>query len=57
MRGTWRTEGAEVEVVWGEDPISDKVGVDRRHRQARIPATVAPAPYHEYARTVSRSNR
>ncbi|MFT4212905.1 MAG: aminomethyl transferase family protein [Microbacterium sp.] len=49
-------DGAEVEVVWGEDPISSKPQVDAAHRQVRIRATVAPAPYHEYARTVYRQN-
>jgi glycine cleavage system aminomethyltransferase T len=49
-------DGTEVEVVWGEDPISTKDSVDAQHRQMRIRATVAPAPYHDYARTVYRSN-
>jgi len=49
-------EGAEVEVVWGEDPISAKPQVDARHRQVRIRATVVPSPYHEYARTAYRAN-
>jgi len=49
-------EGEEVEVVWGEDPISQKDAVDAGHRQVRIRATVAPAPYHDYARTVYRAN-
>ncbi|WJL94398.1 aminomethyl transferase family protein [Microbacterium sp. ET2] len=49
-------EGAEVEVLWGEEPISRKHSVDRQHRQVRIRATVAPAPFHEYARTVYRAN-
>jgi len=49
-------DGAEVEVVWGENPISHKPQVDREHRQVRIRATVAPAPYHEYARTVYRAD-
>jgi len=44
-------EGAVVEVVWGENPISRKDSVDRDHRQVRIRATVAPAPYHDYARS------
>jgi hypothetical protein len=30
--------------------------VDRNHRQVKIRATVAPAPYHDYARTVYRAN-
>lgn len=49
-------DGAEVEVVWGEDPVSQKAAVDARHRQMRIRATVAPAPYHEFARTVYRAD-
>jgi hypothetical protein len=49
-------DGEEVEVVWGEDPISKKDSVDAHHRQVRIRATVAPAPYHEWARTVYRAN-
>jgi len=49
-------EGAVVEVVWGEDPVSHKPQVDRVHRQVKIRATVAPAPYHDYARTVYRAN-
>ncbi|ASN51319.1 aminomethyltransferase family protein [Sinomonas sp. R1AF57] len=48
-------DGAEVEVVWGEDPVSRKAAVDADHRQVRIRATVAPAPYHEFARTVYRA--
>jgi glycine cleavage system aminomethyltransferase T len=44
-------EGAVVEVVWGENPISRKDSVDQDHRQVRIRATVAPAPYHDYARS------
>ncbi|HWL59458.1 MAG TPA: aminomethyl transferase family protein [Microbacteriaceae bacterium] len=49
-------DGEEVEVVWGEDPISQKAAVDQQHRQVRIRATVAPAPYHEWARTTYRQN-
>jgi vanillate/3-O-methylgallate O-demethylase len=49
-------DGAEVEVVWGEEPISKKPQVDQRHRQVRIRATVAPAPFHDFARTVYRAN-
>jgi glycine cleavage system aminomethyltransferase T len=49
-------EGTVVEVVWGEDPISRKPQVDQQHRQVKIRATVAPAPYHEYARSVYRAN-
>lgn len=49
-------DGTEVEVVWGEDPISTKPQVDASHRQMIIRATVAPAPYHDYARTVYRAD-
>lgn len=49
-------DGTEVEVVWGEAPISRKPQVDANHRQMSIRATVAPAPYHEFARTVYRSD-
>jgi glycine cleavage system aminomethyltransferase T len=49
-------EGSVVEVVWGENPISAKPQVDRNHRQVKIRATVAPAPYHDYARSVYRAN-
>lgn len=49
-------DGEEVEVVWGEDPVSRKPQVDQGHRQVRIRATVAPAPYQEYARTRYRAN-
>jgi glycine cleavage system aminomethyltransferase T len=49
-------DGEVVEVVWGEDPISQKAQSDARHRQVRIKATVAPAPFHEWARTVYRAD-
>lgn len=49
-------DGSVVEVVWGENPISHKPQVDASHRQVRIRATVAPAPYHDYARSVYRAN-
>jgi glycine cleavage system aminomethyltransferase T len=49
-------DGAEVEVIWGENPISTKPQVDANHRQMTIRATVAPAPYHDYARTVYRAD-
>jgi vanillate/3-O-methylgallate O-demethylase len=49
-------DGAEVAIIWGEDPISTKPQVDANHRQMTIRATVAPAPYHEYARTVYRTD-
>jgi len=50
-------DGAEVQVIWGEDPISTKPQVDANHRQMTIRATVAPAPYQEYARTVYRADK
>ncbi|WP_221583284.1 aminomethyl transferase family protein [Microbacterium sp. G2-8] len=46
-------EGTRVEVMWGENPPSAKANVEA-HEQTRIRATVAPAPYHEYARTTYR---
>ena len=46
-------DGAAVEVIWGEDPVSRKSNVEP-HQQVRIRATVAPAPYHQYARTTYR---
>ena len=36
--------GAEVKVLWGEEPNSAKPGVER-HRQIEVRATVAPAPF------------
>ena len=42
--------------MWGVDPISKKDSVEAAHRQVRIRATVAPAPYHDFARTVYRQN-
>lgn len=47
-------DGEAVEVVWGENPVSTKPQTDQGHRQVRIRATVAPAPYQEYARTAYR---
>ncbi|UOR01826.1 aminomethyl transferase family protein [Leucobacter allii] len=41
--------GTEVEVVWGEEPNTAKPAVER-HRQLRVRATVAPAPYSRFAR-------
>lgn len=49
-------DGTEVVVIWGEDPISAKSSVDAAHRQVEIRVTVAPAPYHDYARTVYRAD-
>jgi len=48
-------DGDTVEVIWGEDPVSRKAAVDAHHRQVKIRATVAPAPYHEWARTTYRN--
>ncbi|MFD7708507.1 aminomethyl transferase family protein [Streptomyces sp. NPDC059785] len=45
--------GTEVTVVWGESPNSGKPGVEK-HRQVRIRATVAPAPYVQFARSTYR---
>jgi glycine cleavage system aminomethyltransferase T len=42
--------GTEVTVVWGEDPNTRKPQVEP-HRQLSVRATVAPAPYYEYARS------
>jgi vanillate/3-O-methylgallate O-demethylase len=36
--------GAEVTVLWGEEPNTGKPGVER-HRQVAVRATVAPAPF------------
>jgi len=49
-------DGEVVDVLWGEDPISQKHQSDANHRQVRIRATVAPAPFHEWARTVYRAD-
>jgi hypothetical protein len=49
-------DGTEVDVIWGEKPVSSKPQVDAVHRQMTIRATVAPAPYHDYARTVYRAD-
>ncbi len=49
-------EGTVVDIVWGEDPISRKPQVDAVHRQVHIRATVAPAPYHDFARSVYRQD-
>ncbi|WP_324643556.1 aminomethyl transferase family protein [Pseudarthrobacter sp. LT1] len=42
-------DGAEVTVLWGEEPNSAKLQVEP-HRQVPIRATVAPAPFVQYAR-------
>jgi glycine cleavage system aminomethyltransferase T len=41
--------GTEVTVVWGEHPVSAKPAVEE-HRQVEIRATVAPAPFVDFAR-------
>lgn len=41
--------GTQVEVVWGEDPATGKPAAER-HRQVRVRATVAEAPYSRFAR-------
>ena len=46
-------EGTEVTVLWGEYPVSAKAGVEP-HTQIAIRATVAPSPYHQYAREAYR---
>jgi vanillate/3-O-methylgallate O-demethylase len=43
------TTGAEVTVLWGEEPNSAKLQVEP-HRQVAVRATVAPAPLVQYAR-------
>jgi glycine cleavage system aminomethyltransferase T len=43
-------KGTEVVVLWGEEPNSSKPQVER-HRQVRIRAKVAPAPFAELARS------
>ncbi|WP_125130487.1 aminomethyltransferase family protein [Microbacterium sp. 10M-3C3] len=50
-------DGTEVQIVWGEEPVTRKASVDAVHRQVPIRATVAPAPFHDFARTVYRSDR
>jgi vanillate/3-O-methylgallate O-demethylase len=47
--------GTEVTVVWGENPNSAKPAVEP-HVQVEIRATVAPAPYVDFARRDYRSN-
>jgi glycine cleavage system aminomethyltransferase T len=47
--------GTEVVVIWGEGPNTRKPQVEL-HRQLSIRATVAPAPYYEYARTGYRAS-
>jgi len=41
--------GDEVTVLWGEDPNSAKLQVEP-HRQVPMRATVAPAPFVQFAR-------
>ncbi|MFS0735048.1 aminomethyl transferase family protein [Microbacterium sp. 1P10UB] len=47
--------GTELELVWGEDPITAKPAVEE-HRQARVRVTVQPAPYSSFARDNYRKN-
>jgi len=47
--------GTEVTVIWGEEPNSAK-GTVEPHRQVEIRASVAPAPFHEYARAGYRAD-
>lgn len=47
--------GTEVELLWGEDPVSTKPAVEE-HRQVTIRAIVAPAPYAPFAREGYRSD-
>jgi glycine cleavage system aminomethyltransferase T len=46
--------GSQVTVVWGEDPNSSKPQVEA-HVQTEVRATVAPAPYVQFARGAYRS--
>jgi glycine cleavage system aminomethyltransferase T len=46
--------GTDVAVVWGESPLSKKPQVEP-HEQTEVKASVAPAPYGAYARTVYRT--
>ena len=46
--------GTEVVVLWGEEPNSTKPQVEP-HEQVEIRATVAPAPYVDFARTAYRA--
>jgi vanillate/3-O-methylgallate O-demethylase len=47
--------GTELTVLWGEDPVSSKPGMEP-HRQVDIRATVAPAPFVKFARENYRDN-
>src|SRR4051812_10280445 len=48
--------GTEVTVLWGEQPNSAKPAVEP-HEQVEIRATVAPAPYVDFAREGYRAAR
>jgi vanillate/3-O-methylgallate O-demethylase len=48
--------GTKVSLVWGESPVSAKPGVEP-HVQTEIRATVAPAPFDDFAHDSYRSNR
>ncbi|WP_210604524.1 aminomethyltransferase family protein [Brevibacterium oceani] len=47
--------GTEVELLWGEDPVSSKPAVEK-HRQVSVKAVVQPAPYSSFARENYRKN-
>lgn len=47
--------GTEVELLWGESPVSTKPAVEH-HRQVSIKAVVQPAPYSSFARENYRKN-
>ena len=48
--GAASVTGTEVTVMWGEEPNTRKPQVEP-HRQVKIRATVAPAPYLQFARS------
>ena len=48
--------GTEVVFVWGEEDGGSSKPTVERHVQAKMRATVAPAPYVEFARTSYRAN-
>lgn len=47
--------GTEVELLWGEEPVSSKPAVEK-HRQVTVKAVVQPAPYSSFARENYRKN-
>jgi len=48
--------GTEVTFVWGEEGGGSSKPTVERHVQTEIRATVAPAPFVEFARTTYRSD-